>query len=99
VPLFGLQELLLLRDAIMIKKSMLRDLHPERAKSVRKAIAKFYDDDDDASDATELKKELISSWQGMSIPHVSLPRLSNPFSSSNGVEEVVVVGESTPLNV
>jgi hypothetical protein len=58
VPLAGLKELLMLSDAIRVKKTMLKDLDPERAKIVRKAIAKFYDDDDDTADPAELKKEV-----------------------------------------
>jgi hypothetical protein len=77
VPLAGLQEMLMLRDAISIKKNMLKNLDPARAKTVRKAIAKFYDDDDDTSDPVELKKELLSSWKG-----IKMPSMSNPFSSS-----------------
>jgi hypothetical protein len=37
----GLEEMLIPRDAIAVKKQMLRSLHPERAKVLRKAIAKF----------------------------------------------------------
>jgi hypothetical protein len=81
VPLAGLNEMLLLRDAIAIKKSMLKDLDPERAKTVRKAIAKFYDDDDDeTADPAALKLELLSGWQGVKLP--SLPKLPNPFASA-----------------
>mmetsp|Transcript_13252 Transcript_13252/g.32343 ORF Transcript_13252/g.32343 Transcript_13252/m.32343 type:complete len:439 (-) Transcript_13252:87-1403(-) len=50
VPLAGLQELLMLRDAIQIKKSMLKDLDPERQRVVRKAIAKFFADNNDDGD-------------------------------------------------
>jgi hypothetical protein len=86
VPLLGLRELLLLRDAIVVKKNMLRDLDPERAAVVRKAIAKFYsaEDGDDMADPTALKKEFVNSWQGVKMPSVSIPRISNPFSRKTG---------------
>lgn len=84
VPLAGLQELLMLRDAIAVKKKMLKDLPPERAKSVRKAIAKFYNDDDGTVDPLELKKEFMSGWQGLKIP--TMPSVSNPFFRSSKTE-------------
>lgn len=80
VPLAGLQEMLMLRDAIRIKKDMLRSLPPARAKQVRKAIAKFYDDDGDgdisltAQSGASLKTELLSGWSSLSF--------SNPFAKS-----------------
>ena len=73
VPLAGLQEMLLLRDAIKIKKDMLKNLPEHRAKSVRKAIAKFYVDDDDSADPARLKSELLSGWSSLNI-----------FGSNNG---------------
>ena len=84
VPLAGLQELLMLRDAIAVKKKMLKDLPPERAKSVRKAIAKFYNDDDDTVDPVELKRELMTGWQGLKMP--TMPSMSNPFSRRSKTE-------------
>lgn len=42
VPLFGLTELLMVRDAFLVKKNLLRDLPPERAHLVRKTIAGFF---------------------------------------------------------
>ena len=79
VPLAGLQEMLMLRDSIQIKKQMLKDLDPERAKIVRKSIAKFFDNDDDDADPAVLKEELMTSWSG-----VKIPKISNPFSSKGG---------------
>lgn len=67
VPLAGLQELLMLRDAIMVKADMLKNLPPHRAKSVRKAIAKFYDNDDMNSDSEVLKREMLSGWSGLKL--------------------------------
>ena len=77
VPLAGLQELLMLRDAIQVKKAMLKTLDPERAKTVRKAIAKFYSDDDDDADPVALKNELMQGWRG-----IAMPKISNPFASN-----------------
>jgi len=88
VPLAGLQELLMLRDAIMVKKSMLRDLDPERATVVRKAIAKFYDDDDNTADAAALKNEFLTSWQG-----IKMPSISNPFAKTDETPP----SETTPM--
>jgi len=42
VPVFGLTELLMVRDAFLVKKNLLRDLPPERAHLVRKTIADFF---------------------------------------------------------
>lgn len=63
VPLAGLKEMLMLRDAIQIKKDMLKDLDPERARIVRKAIAKFYSDDDSTTNVDVLKDELMSEYK------------------------------------
>lgn len=93
VPLAGLKEMLLLRDAISVKKTMLRDLDPERARAVRKAIAKFYDDDDDSADPGALKTEMMNGWKGIQLPR-SLPKIRNPFAKSDSAP-----GETTPLNV
>jgi hypothetical protein len=70
VPLAGLQELLLLRDAIQVKKSMLKTLPPERAAIVRKAIAKFFDDNgnNDANGGpNNFRAELDSGWRKISL--------------------------------
>ena len=82
VPLAGLQEMLMLRDAIQVKKSMLKDLNPERAAAVRQTIAKFYADDNAVTiDPAELpgtmKNEYLQSWSS-----IKLPSISNPFGSS-----------------
>lgn len=45
VPLFGLTELLMVRDAFLVKKNLLRDLPPERAHLVRKTIAGFFSEE------------------------------------------------------
>jgi hypothetical protein len=67
VPLARLQEMLLLRDAIQVKKQMLKDLPHERAVAVRQAIAQFYADDnattiDPAEVPGSAKKEYLTAW-------------------------------------
>ena len=95
VPLAGLDEMLMLRDAIGVKRSMLKTLNPERAKKVSKAISKFYDDDlvDGSADPEVLKQELLAGWSGL-----KMPKLKNPFKKSSGdgkADETAT--ESTPL--
>mmetsp|Transcript_8783 Transcript_8783/g.15923 ORF Transcript_8783/g.15923 Transcript_8783/m.15923 type:complete len:402 (-) Transcript_8783:1956-3161(-) len=52
VPLAGLKEMLLLNDAIKVKKEMMRSVPPERLKALRAAISKsFADDGEDDEDA------------------------------------------------
>ena len=75
VPLAGLQELLILRDSILIKKQMLKDLDPERAKIVRKSIAKFFDDDDHDAPAV-LKAQFTNSWKSLKLPKITMPNIS-----------------------
>lgn len=75
VPLAGLQEMLMLRDAIQVKKQMLKDLNPERSQKVRQAIAKFYADEEsttiDPMDLAEsCKTEYLKSWKDM-MPFMS----------------------------
>lgn len=76
VPLAGLQELLMLRDSMQIKKQLLKDLDPERAKIVRKSIAKFFDNDDDDADPAVLKTELMQTWSGVKIPKMRVPSIT-----------------------
>ena len=73
VPIAGVQELLILRDSIQIKKQMLKDLDPERARVVRKSIAKFFDGDDHNSDPEVLKGEFMQSWSAIKLPKIKLP--------------------------
>ena len=75
VPLAGLQELLILRDSILIKKEMMKDLDPERAKIVRKSIAKFFDDDDHDAPAV-LKAQFTNSWKSLKLPKITMPNIS-----------------------
>lgn len=93
VPLAGLQELLLLRDAIQVKKQMLLDLDPARSRAVRHAIAQFYADEeattmDPAEVPGAMKKEYLSEW-------IKLP--GNPFASSTTDATSGESTESTPL--
>ena len=83
VPAAGLQEMLLLRDAMKIKKQLFKDLDPERAKTVRKAIAKFYDDDaDESGDPKFLKRELMTSWRNTN-PFAKRKNDAHPSETSN----------------
>jgi len=78
VPIAGLQEMLLLQDAIKIKNEMLKKLSPERAKLVRTSIAKFYAADNDDNNNNEgdnntsstynpeaLKEEFLTEYKGL----------------------------------
>jgi hypothetical protein len=76
VPLAGLKEMLMLRDAIQIKKAILKDLDPERAKIVRKAIANIYNDDD-SNNTDTLKEELMSEYKSMTGSFRSMLRGKN----------------------
>lgn len=98
VPLAGLNELLFLRDSIMIKKQLLRDLPPERAAVLQKSIAKFFDGSSSAnnsdSDPTVLKEELMTGWSAI------LPKINLPFGNSEkggDKEEQVEPTEKTSL--
>lgn len=51
VPLFGLQEILMVRDAFLVKKHLVKDLPPERAAVVRKTIANFFSEDEKHNNA------------------------------------------------
>jgi len=97
VPLAGLTEMLMLRDAIQVKKQMLRDLPPARAAAVRQAIAKFYADEEATTvDPAELpgamKTEFMTSWTSIKLPR-------NPFASSGGGSTTAAAetDETTPL--
>lgn len=73
VPLAGLQELLMLRDAMVIKKQMLKDLDPERASVLQKQISKFFDGSTSDSDPAMLKEELMVGWGKIKLPKFQLP--------------------------
>ena len=65
VPLAGLKEMLMLRDAYQIKKQMLKDLDPERAKLVGKSISYLFDNEEDGTDpGVKLKR----SWNWLKMP-------------------------------
>ncbi|KAL3809973.1 hypothetical protein ACHAXA_007749 [Cyclostephanos tholiformis] len=65
VPLAGLKEMLMLRDAYQIKRQLLKDLDPDRAKLVGKSIAYLFDhEDDDIDPGVKLKR----SWNWLKIP-------------------------------
>ena len=78
VPLAGLQELLILRDSIQIKKQLLKDLDAERAIIVRKSIANFFNGDDDDSDSGVLKGEYMQSWSALNMLKRKIPFSISP---------------------
>jgi len=99
VPLAGLQEMLLLRDAIQVKKQMLLDLPPARAKAVRQAIARFYADDEARTvDPLELpgrvKREYLQSWNNIKVPN---PFRSSGSTSSTSAAAAAEPNETTPM--
>jgi len=91
VPLAGLQELLILRDSIQIKKQMLKDLHPERAKIVRKSIAQYFDGDDDDAAPTVLKGQFIQSWTAIKLPKIKMPKFGKTDEESPANETTNLV--------
>lgn len=109
VPIARLQDLLLLRDAVQIKKRLLSELDPEQAKAVKRAIVDFYnDEDEDATvDTGSLRKDLLSSWQNVQVPGKKtlfswFPSRTKPKKSGtadptdNAIDEEVA-GQSSPL--
>jgi hypothetical protein len=62
VPLFRLEELLMLRDAFMVKRRIFKDLNPERASLVRSAIAKFFTEEELTKGG---KDDLVSGFSGL----------------------------------
>ena len=68
-------QLLFLRDSIVIKKQMLKDLDPERAALVSKSIAKFFhaEDGETATDPVELQNQMMSSWSSLKMPTFKMP--------------------------
>mmetsp|Transcript_21822 Transcript_21822/g.52761 ORF Transcript_21822/g.52761 Transcript_21822/m.52761 type:complete len:386 (+) Transcript_21822:130-1287(+) len=68
VPLAGLKEMLILRDSYRIKKQMLRDLDPERAKIVGRSVSQIFEERDDEADPAELHGQLKRSWYGLKMP-------------------------------
>lgn len=73
VPLAGLQELLILRDSIQIKKQLLKDLDAERATVVRKSIASFFNGEDGDADPSVLKGEYMQSWSALNVLKKRMP--------------------------
>lgn len=95
VPLFGLTEMLMVRDAVKLKKQMFKDLDPVRAMKVRKAIAGYYDDDDDVDgDAHKLNDQLSPDWNLF-----KMPKLSNFFGKNSSSDTSDPPTETTNLIV
>lgn len=91
VPLAGLQELLILRDSIQIKKQLLKDLDAERATTVRKSIAKFFDGDDDNSDPAVLKGEYMQSWSALNNLKSKIPFFNKAKGDATPTETTSLV--------
>ncbi|EJK68541.1 hypothetical protein THAOC_10268 [Thalassiosira oceanica] len=88
----GLQELLILRDTVMIKKQMLRDLEPERAKIVEQQVALMFGSSQ-SSDPSALKSELKYGWEyGWGNM-----KIKNPFSRKKDGYDAPP-GETSKLN-
>ena len=64
VPIAGLKEMLLLRDAIMVKKTMMKDLPPERRAALRKLILECYEDEDHI-DPNSMRKDYQKTYSKM----------------------------------
>lgn len=96
VPLAGLQELLILRDSIMIKKQLLKDLDPERAQLVRKSISKFFDGDDHDSDPEVLKQQFTNSWQSMPWYKSAKTKMANVTMPNISFGHLTIGGKSHP---
>lgn len=88
VPLAGLQELLMLRDAIQVKRSMIKTLDPERAAVMRRAISKFFDDENEVESPEDLKKELNTSWKSVSLRNL-IPMTPEAEKQQNLSEPIV----------
>jgi len=73
VPLAGLQELLILRDSLLIRNQMLKSLNPDRSKAVSRSIARFFNGESDAADPDVLRKELKQSWSALNISRSVTP--------------------------
>jgi hypothetical protein len=69
----------MLRDAISIKKQMLKDLDPERVAVLQKSIAKFFDGSTSDSDPSVLKEELMQGWG-----RIKSPKINFPFGNAKG---------------
>jgi hypothetical protein len=63
VPLAGLQEMMLLRDALVIKKNMMKGLDPERQAALKKAIIMAYEND--STDPDDTKQVFQSSYRNL----------------------------------
>ena len=64
VPLFKLEEYLMLRDAFFVKKRIWSELDADRSIAMRTAIAKLFAEEDDALGETK-KNDLLESYAGI----------------------------------
>jgi len=65
VPLFKLEEYLMLRDAFFVKKRIWSELDADRSIAMRTAIAKLFAEEDDASANKTRKNDLLESYAGI----------------------------------
>ena len=71
VPLFGQQEMLMLRDAFLVNKRIFKDLKPERAAVVRQTISNYFKYSHDDHDGS--KKAFMLSCRQLEIPEKKEP--------------------------
>lgn len=86
VPIAGMRDMLLLRDAVRVKKDMIRSLPPDRREEVRKAIAGFFSEGE-AEDYRESQKQ-VSNWWKMRVGGLRIR--NNGYGSVDGQENNVV---------
>ena len=65
VPLFGLQEMLMIRDVFLVNKKIYKDLKPERASVVRQTISKMFGANYDNQDVS--KKAFMDSLRSLNL--------------------------------
>ena len=79
VPLFRMEEFLMLRDAFFVKKQIFRDLDPDRSAAMREAIAKLFTQEALEKDG---KDDLIASYSGI-LKNKKSDAAAGPTETSN----------------
>ena len=99
VPLAGLKESLLLRDAVMLKKDLMASLPPHRQSELRKLITYSFNietpDDDAEDDATDDRLEVNAENAKLLLSSSVWKRKS--FKRRSQVESAGAPSESTSL--
>ena len=80
VPLAGLKEMLMLRDAYKIKRQMLKDLDPERQALVSKSVALIFNDNNQDTDPAALQGKLRQCWYEIKM-HSKTPSFGSKKTS------------------